>query len=91
MHGALSITLALLLCCAAPLHALAPSRRLLQTVPAAEGATSTSADVLLIGAGMAGITAARQLADTTGLKVILLEARNRSGGRLYSVETTQGE
>ena len=38
-------------------------------------------DVLIIGAGAAGITAAREL-STAGLNVIVLEARNRIGGRI---------
>ncbi len=41
-------------------------------------------DVLVIGAGMAGLTAARALADA-GLRATLLEARERIGGRVTSV------
>jgi len=37
--------------------------------------------ILVIGAGMAGLTAARQLAET-GRKVLVLEARDRVGGRI---------
>jgi NAD(P)-binding Rossmann-like domain len=52
---------------------------------------STSADVVIIGAGMAGITAARWIVDNTNYSAIILEARERSGGRLYSVPTAYGK
>lgn len=41
------------------------------------------ADVIVIGAGLAGLTAARDLAEI-GLKVLILEARERIGGRAYA-------
>ncbi len=41
-------------------------------------------DVLVIGAGMAGVTAARSLAQQ-GCTVAVVEARDRTGGRVYSV------
>ncbi|MEO2137319.1 MAG: NAD(P)/FAD-dependent oxidoreductase [bacterium] len=41
-------------------------------------------DAIVIGAGMAGITAARDLA-ASGLSVCVVEARDRIGGRVYSV------
>ncbi|KAI8110878.1 hypothetical protein M9434_004452 [Picochlorum sp. BPE23] len=47
------------------------------------------ADVIVIGAGMAGVTAARDLTDA-GVSVIVLEARDRVGGRTYSVNTSKG-
>lgn len=40
-------------------------------------------DVLILGAGMAGLTAARSLAQR-GLRVIVVEARERAGGRIFS-------
>ncbi len=41
-------------------------------------------DALVIGAGMAGLTAARELARH-GFAVAVVEARERTGGRMYSV------
>lgn len=39
--------------------------------------------VLIIGAGMAGLAAARELHDV-GKTVTVLEARDRTGGRVYT-------
>lgn len=44
---------------------------------------STSSHVLVLGAGIAGLAAARTLTDK-GLSVIVLEARNRIGGRAWT-------
>jgi monoamine oxidase len=41
-------------------------------------------DVLVIGAGLAGLAAAKILGQS-GLKVTLLEARERAGGRVYTL------
>jgi len=41
--------------------------------------------VAVIGAGVAGLTAARAL-DTDGFEVVVLEARDRIGGRIDSIE-----
>lgn len=49
---------------------------------AAQSSTSP-ADVAIIGAGAAGLAAARELA-ARGLRVVLLEARDRLGGRIYT-------
>jgi monoamine oxidase len=47
-------------------------------------------DVLVIGAGMAGVTAARELARR-GLSVTVVEGRDRVGGRLWSIRDFCGE
>lgn len=47
---------------------------------------SPSLPVLVIGAGMAGLAAARKLRDA-GQEVIVLEARDRIGGRIHTSST----
>ncbi|KAI3809954.1 hypothetical protein L1987_19558 [Smallanthus sonchifolius] len=44
---------------------------------------ATEGSVIIIGAGLAGLAAARQLL-AFGFKVIVLEGRNRPGGRVYT-------
>ncbi len=51
--------------------------------------TTESADVIVIGAGVAGLTAARLLAEA-GLRVLILEARDRIGGRVWTTHSTDG-
>ena len=43
----------------------------------------TTADVIVIGAGAAGIAAASRLTES-GFSVIVLEAQDRIGGRIWS-------
>lgn len=49
----------------------------------------TETDVLVVGAGMAGVTAAALL-QQSNVSVILLEGRNRPGGRLQSTSVQGG-
>ena len=53
-------------------------------------ARMTAIDALVIGAGMAGLTAARELVRH-GLSVTVVEARSRTGGRVSSVRDFCGE
>src|SRR5258705_4342685 len=45
--------------------------------------TDNTYDVVVVGAGMAGLTAARSLAEA-GLKVLVVEAQDRIGGRIWT-------
>ncbi|MGB8539629.1 MAG: NAD(P)/FAD-dependent oxidoreductase [Acidobacteriaceae bacterium] len=47
-------------------------------------------DVIVVGAGIAGLAAARTLSEA-GLQVVLIEARDRVGGRIYTVPPAVGE
>jgi monoamine oxidase len=53
------------------------------------GIPTSSADVAVIGAGLAGLTAARRLV-AEGRSVLLLEARDRVGGRVLNHSITGG-
>lgn len=48
-------------------------------------ATATATDVIVVGAGFAGLTAARAL-TTAGFTVTIIEARDRVGGRTHTIE-----
>ena len=63
------------------------TRRVVLAAPlvamAARGRAEAAADVVVIGAGLAGLTVARQLQDA-GHKVTVLEGRDRIGGRIHT-------
>jgi monoamine oxidase len=48
------------------------------------------ADLVVVGAGLAGLSAART-ASTAGAKVVVVEARNRVGGRVLNEEIGDGK
>ena len=48
-----------------------------------------SSDVLVLGAGVAGLTAAREL-TRRGLSVTVVEARDRTGGRVHTIRDFSG-
>ena len=45
---------------------------------------TTESDILIIGAGACGLMAAKEL-SAKGKKVTVLEARNRTGGRIHTI------
>jgi monoamine oxidase len=55
----------------------------------APAARPVETDVVVVGAGLAGLTAARRL-TAGGLDVRVLEARDRVGGRTYTVDGGRG-
>ncbi|CAK1361666.1 Monoamine oxidase N [Cercospora beticola] len=66
-----------------PEAGLRPGLPTLGAIQPQKSITRQSHDVIVIGAGYAGLTAARDL-TTSGLKVLLIEARDRIGGRTWS-------
>ncbi|KAH1746753.1 hypothetical protein KXV71_000771 [Aspergillus fumigatus] len=61
-----------------------PTAAVVASTPKSE--LSASYDVIVIGAGFAGLTVARDL-GFKGKKVLLIEARDRIGGRCWTVDT----
>ena len=53
------------------------------------GTTEQQFDVIVVGAGIAGLAAANEL-DSQGFDVIVLEARDRIGGRILSSDEWNG-
>src|SRR5215813_7950900 len=49
-------------------------------------ALRSEVDVAVIGAGSAGLGAARRLGEGDELSVLVLEARDRVGGRVHTIE-----
>src|SRR5438105_9449492 len=47
---------------------------------------ASEVDVAVIGAGAAGIAAARRLVEAGNFSMVVLEARERPGGRAWTVE-----
>jgi monoamine oxidase len=58
-------------------------------LPQPARAAGRTADVIVVGAGLAGLTAAREIMRA-GRSVIVLEARDRVGGRVFSQTLTDG-
>lgn len=52
--------------------------------------TAIRVDVLVLGAGVAGLAAAVKLASSS-VSVLVLEGRNRIGGRIHSVKVTNNQ
>src|SRR2546428_120996 len=58
-------------------------------LPRSSHAATRSADVIVVGAGLAGLTAAREIVRA-GRSVIVLEARDRVGGRVLNHPLANG-
>ena len=54
-------------------------------------ANSSKQKVLIIGAGMAGLSTARALQDSGNFEVTILEARTRLGGRMFTQRDVRGQ
>jgi monoamine oxidase len=65
------------------------SLTLFQSSPALSAATAEKVDVVVIGAGLSGLTAARDLLAAKK-SVVVLEGRNRVGGKVYNYPLKNG-
>jgi monoamine oxidase len=65
-------------------YARISERELLRFIAPAFPRMAKSGDVVIVGAGAAGLTAAAELGNA-GLSVTVLEARDRIGGRMFTV------
>src|SRR4051812_42606190 len=74
---------------AAP-EADAAKRRRKKHKPAPKKKRPRTADVIVVGAGFAGLTAAREVV-TAGRSVLVVEARDRVGGRVWNHELAGGD
>ena len=72
-----------------PEHSIRLTRVETTARAAASPADRIDADVCIVGAGYAGLTAARHLA-AAGVRIVVLEARDRVGGRAWTVQTDDG-
>ena len=61
----------------------------MSTTASAGAGTTREADVCVVGAGLAGLTAARRLSQA-GRSVVVLEARDRVGGRVWTRTSRHG-
>ena len=55
-----------------------------------KGAETITSDVAVVGAGLAGLVAARSLSEN-GVRSLVMEARGRVGGRLLNEELGDGK
>ena len=80
---ALAVPAGLVTACGAPGQKREPSSKPNSAPTSTAASTERNADVLVIGAGIAGLRAAEVLVGK-GRRVIVLEARDRLGGRIHT-------